>query len=167
MFVLSSDYDGTLKTRIPDLMMNVREIRKFRDLGNIFILNTGRNFESIKHEIDEFDIPFDYLCCNDGCVAFDHNFDVVFEKNLTPEQKSHIKNLVFTYSAFRINKYYSAKGTSKHEIENPIEIEIVKPDDQKFKGFISGLDTENTNIQYFKWKNSLYVKNETVCRIRA
>ena len=161
MFILSSDYDGTLKTRIHDLYINIREINKFRELGNIFVLNTGRPFKSIKKEIDEFNIKFDYLCCNDGCVTFDSNFDVVFETNLTASQKNHIKNLVINFHGFEINKYYSAKLMLQKEIENPIEIEIVKPQEASFKEFILQLDKTETNIQHFEWKNSLFVKNNS------
>lgn len=70
MYVLASDYDGTLKTRIHDLHINIKSLKKFRSLGNKFIIATGRSFESIKKEIDEFEILFDYLSCNDGAVSF-------------------------------------------------------------------------------------------------
>ena len=138
MLILSSDYDGTLKTRIHDLYINIREINKYRELGNIFVLNTGRPFESISKEIETFNIPFDYLCCNDGAVIFNEHFDVVKETTLDEKQVKHIKNLMPRFDGFKIEYYYSAKQKLSAEVNNPIEIEITKPAKIGFKYFCVG-----------------------------
>ena len=161
IIILSSDYDGTLNTRILDLRINVRELKKYRGLGNIFVINTGRPFESIMHEIDKYDIPFDYLCCNDGAVVFDKHLDVINETKLTENQKSHIKNITFFSHDFKIGSFYSAKKKHSVEIEHPIEIEVVKTGDCKFEKIINLLDSQNTRLSYYQWRNSLYIKNQT------
>ena len=159
MIILSSDYDGTLKTRIHDLNINIREIQKYRKLGNIFILNTGRPFKSIKREIDKFDIPFDYLCCNDGSVIFDQNLNIIKENNLNQNQIRHIKNLMPHFPSFKIGHFYTAKEMLSEEISEPIEIEIIKPAKEKFSNFIDLLKCSEIELQYFAAKNSLYLKN--------
>lgn len=159
MIILSSDYDGTLKTRIHDLRINIREIHKYRELGNIFVLNTGRPYGSIRKEIKRFDIPFDYLCCNDGAVIFDEHLDVVKETTLKPNQVRHIKNLVPYFYGFKIDHFYTAKEVSNKEVEGPIEIEIIKPDGAKFDALTSLITETVSETEYFAWKNSLYVKS--------
>ena len=160
MFILSSDYDGTLKTRIHDLYINIHELHKYREHGNIFVLNTGRPFSSIKREIDEFDIPFDYLCCNDGAVIFNENFDIVKESNLDDNQVKYLKNLVPYFPNFKINRYYTAKEVSNGEIKNPIEVEVVKPDKEKFDGLKDMIINNMEDTKFFAWKNSLFVKKD-------
>ena len=161
MIILSSDYDGTLNTRILELRKNIRELKRYRELGNIFVLNTGRSYESIMHEVEEYGIPFDYLCCNDGAVVFDEHLDVVNETNLTERQKNHIKSLTVSNPSFKIGSFYSAKEKKSIEIEHPIEIEVVRTDDHRFEDFIRDLDPQNLDLSYFQWHNSLYIKNQT------
>ena len=160
MIILSSDYDGTLNTRIHDLRINVRELKKYRELGNIFILNTGRPFESIKKEIDTFNIPFDYLCCNDGTAIFDKDLNVINETTLIPEQVNYIKNLVLYNGIFKISHFYTAKERLPFEIDNPIEIEVTKENKKhSFKELISNLKSEENNLAYYEWNNFLFIKN--------
>ena len=161
MYILSSDYDGTLKTRIHDLKINIHEINKYRKLGNIFVLNTGRSFESIFKEIETYDIPFDYLCCNDGAVIFNSHLDVIKETVLEPNQVSKIKNLVFNSPGFIIRHYYLAKERVLDEVEYPIEIEVVKSPELKFDSFKNLINKDMSEIICFAWKNSLYIKNNT------
>jgi HAD superfamily hydrolase (TIGR01484 family) len=158
MFLLSSDYDGTLKTRIIDLKVNIREIEKFRSLGNIFILNTGRPFTSICREIRKFNISFDYLCCNDGAVIFNDSLDVVKETTLTNDQLRHIKSLVPCFPGLRIFHYFSAKEILNKEISTPIEIEVMKDPEASFDEFQHRVMAEVEGVESIGWKNSLFVK---------
>jgi len=64
MFILVSDYDDTFKTRIHDLKINVREIEKFRERGNVFAIATGRPFSSIIKEINKHGIKLVYDSSN-------------------------------------------------------------------------------------------------------
>ena len=75
--LLVSDYDKTLKVNYDfknDLLMkiNVKAIKKFLSEGNVFMLNTGRAFDSIKDEIIKNNIPYSYLACNDGTLLLDN-----------------------------------------------------------------------------------------------
>ena len=85
--LLVSDYDLTLKLIYDfdnDLLIraNVAAIKKFMDEGNIFMLNTGRAYDSIKEEVNKNHVPYNYLACNDGTLLLDskdkllHYFDL-------------------------------------------------------------------------------------------
>ena len=74
--LLVSDYDLTMRI-IYDfdndfiLKANIKAIEEFMKNGNIFMLNTGRDYNSIKGEIDKHHIPYNYLACNDGTILLD------------------------------------------------------------------------------------------------
>lgn len=76
--LLVSDYDMTLKV-IYDfkndflIKANIEAIRELINNGHIFMLNTGRDYNSIKEEVDKNHIPYNYLACNDGTILLDEN----------------------------------------------------------------------------------------------
>lgn len=97
MKFLISDYDGTLKSDVKNLKINISAIQKFRNNGNLFAIATGRSYESIKEEIKKYDINYDYLITNDGAITFDKfdniiNYEVCKENELE-ELYSSINNL--------------------------------------------------------------------------
>ena len=44
-----------------DLKLNIKRLNKFIQDGNIFLLNTGRPYDSIIKEIIKYKIPYHYL----------------------------------------------------------------------------------------------------------
>jgi len=46
--------------------LNIEAINRFRSNGNVFVIATGRDHFSIQKEIDEYNIPYDYLSCAAG-----------------------------------------------------------------------------------------------------
>lgn len=82
MKLLSSDYDGTLNVFEYDIWLNLAYINNFISRGNIFVLNTGRVYDSIKKEIDKYHIPYSYLACNDGNLLLNRNDELVYSTNI-------------------------------------------------------------------------------------
>ena len=66
--VLVVDYDRTLFINNDDVLNNINSINKFRENGNIFIIATGRTYNSLKKEIDKYNIEYDYLILNHGSL---------------------------------------------------------------------------------------------------
>lgn len=158
MFILVSDYDDTFKTRIHDLKINVREIEKFRERGNVFAIATGRPFSSIIKEINKHGIKLDFLACNDGAVLFDENFEVVKAHYLTPEQLTFISSLLVNYPHLSLGRFFSTKELVDNPVEEPIEVEIVKKEGTSFKPFIKELRLTYPGLHYFKAGKSLFIK---------
>lgn len=85
MKLLASDYDNTLNvgdsTHI--LKVNIKAINGFVK-QNKFALNTGRSYESIKHEIHKIkrihhlDFNYDYLSCCDGNLILNKYDGVIY-----------------------------------------------------------------------------------------
>lgn len=75
MKILVSDFDETFFNEYEETILNVKAVRKFINLGNIFIIATGRNLKNVLTEIKNFDIPFSYLICNDGGKIYNNKLD--------------------------------------------------------------------------------------------
>lgn len=83
MKLLVSDYDLTFNVLDYDVKSNVKAIDRFRENGNLFFLNTGRSYESIKKEVKKYNINYDYLGCCDGNLILNKNNEIIFCNNLS------------------------------------------------------------------------------------
>ena len=93
MILLASDYDNTLNTFKLDLKINIYYLKKFIKEGNIFLLNTGRPYKSIKREIREYNIPYNYLSCNDGNILFNNLDSILYASNISDYIYKDLKQL--------------------------------------------------------------------------
>lgn len=116
MKLLASDYDKTLKNGSIILKLNLKYLKKFIQDGNIFLLNTGRPYQSIKKEIIKYNIPYHYLSCNDGNILFNHKDQVIYISNLEKIIEKELLDLtnIFNFQIIPI-KYLS----------NVLEYEII------------------------------------------
>ena len=80
MKVLVSDFDKTLFTR--DYSKNILKVNKFVELGNKFVIATGRNYSLLKKEIRKDNINYEYLICNDGALIVDQNDNEIYRSDI-------------------------------------------------------------------------------------
>lgn len=73
-----SDYDGTLHIKGEVDQETLNAIKAFRAHGNLFAIATGRSIKSIQHQIDEYQIPVDFIIGDNGAIAFDENNEELF-----------------------------------------------------------------------------------------
>ena len=72
MKILASDFDLTLYVDDLEIVKkNVEAVRRFMKHGNLFGIVTGRNYSDIKVLLNQFNIPYHYLICQDGAKIFD------------------------------------------------------------------------------------------------
>ena len=87
MKIIASDFDKTLFVDDKDTVIkNVNSINDFVKDGNIFILVTGRIYSDIKLLLDEYNIKYNYLICEDGTKIF-NNLDYSIKDYLLPRKK--------------------------------------------------------------------------------
>ena len=67
--IFASDYDGTLYKDHIIRESDLIAIQEFRKLGHKFGIVTGRCIDSIRHEIDKYKIPVDFLIGINGGVV--------------------------------------------------------------------------------------------------
>ena len=74
MKILASDFDETIYfLDDPELNeKNIDAIRNFINQGNIFCIVTGRNYSDLKVLLNENNIPYSYLICEDGAKIFNN-----------------------------------------------------------------------------------------------
>ncbi len=115
MKLLAIDYDKTLKCSKFDLKRNIKSLKKYM-VDNLFLLNTGRSYPSIKKEIDKYKIPYHYLSCNDGNILFDNNNQVLYASNLD-------KNILFELEKIKIEDKLTINPIIF--LDNILEYEII------------------------------------------
>lgn len=77
MKVLASDYDGTLRVALRVSEDDKKAIQIFRDKGHHFGIVTGRSIESLKTEIAENGLEFDFIITNNGGVIYNKELELL------------------------------------------------------------------------------------------
>ena len=100
--VFVSDYDGTLYQDgvVSDEVLSA--IRAFRESGGLFGIATGRIINSIKYEIEKFDIPVDFLIGANGAVIMDGVSKKIYSFDINKE----IAKEVFDFLASQEMNFY-------------------------------------------------------------
>lgn len=88
MKILASDYDGTLKYLDHVTDEDIEAIHKWKEAGNLFVMDTGRSMESILEESQKYRLPVDYYITNNGGMLFDKEGNELFSSCL-PVPVSH------------------------------------------------------------------------------
>lgn len=115
--VLVVDYDRTLFINNDDMLNNINSINKFRENGNIFIIATGRTYNSLKKEIDKYNIEYDYLILNHGSLVIKKDKSTLFHYKID-------RNILFDITSY-LSKYkpksvmYSYYTEDTNDINNP------------------------------------------------
>ncbi len=129
--MLVSDYDGTFDAD-DNIENNVVAINRFRNLGNLFVLATGRALPSIKKMIDRYNITFDYLILDNGATVLDNNYRVLKTVTINDYDYKNImnylklkrvsqKNIIF-YTTLDWYVEEDANPFTKIEIKSNIDI---------------------------------------------
>lgn len=165
--MLVSDYDGTLKSDLRNLLINIEAIRNFRKEGNLFTICTGRSYDSIKSQCDRYKIEYDFLNCCDGSVLFDGNDNLLFANTLS---KTDLLALGFTLPKQQVItevNYYGTHGIvnidehiiGSNEQPDVIVINLKLKIFKTLKSYISGFKEDYPNIQFDKVANQMFVKD--------
>lgn len=93
MSILFSDYDGTFANKPENIKINCDKIRDYMSMGNIFVLSSGRSFNSLIQKTEEYKIPYDYLACCDGSYLFDKNDNLLMSHKMSHDAVSQVYDL--------------------------------------------------------------------------
>lgn len=95
MKILASDFDNTLYVNDENtLKKNITSLKEFISKGNLFCIITGRSYTSIKVLLNKYQIPYNYLICEDGAKIF-NNVDYCIESILLPSSQVEIIQQIF------------------------------------------------------------------------
>lgn len=147
MSMLFSDYDGTFANTIENISINCDAVANYMRRGNVFVLSSGRSFESLFRKTIEHNIPYDYLACADGCYLFDKNGKLLLSHQVSHDSVSQVRELEdlahFDRIDYTYERDYSVVYDSK---ENIASISFVIKD-------------KNVNSLFLKRFNELKMEN--------
>lgn len=87
MKILASDFDNTLYIKEEEIFRkNLAAIKKFIQEGNLFCIITGRSYTSIKKVLNEYQVSYSYLICEDGAKIFD-NVDYCIDTTMLSKEE--------------------------------------------------------------------------------
>ena len=87
MKLLVTDYDGTMyyeKEDLKTLRENIEALKQFIK-HNMVVIATGRPYISIKKEIDNFSIPYNYIISSNGACIFNQNNSPIYTQTIKEE----------------------------------------------------------------------------------
>ena len=93
MSMLFSDYDGTFANTTKNISINCDAVANYMKRGNVFVLSSGRSFNSLFKKTIEHNIPYDYLACADGSYLFDKNGNLLLSHYVSHDAVSQVREL--------------------------------------------------------------------------
>lgn len=113
MKLLVSDYDDTIKImnffgreRIPK--GTIKCIKDFRSDGNKFMIATARTYASIMYEINDYNIPYDFISCLNGAAVYDKD-GLIYSKDMIELNIEKLKNIYS--SIYKIEQFKESDRT--------------------------------------------------------
>ncbi len=112
--MIASDFDGSIRWS-HDVTEEDREaIRRWREAGNLFVIDTGRSMESISEQAEKYDIVPDYYITNNGGMIYTGS-----GKNLLASYIDPVMAVDIMYAAENIGNvvsYVVNDGYHRHRI---------------------------------------------------
>jgi Cof subfamily protein (haloacid dehalogenase superfamily) len=80
MYILASDFDGTLTQHGTISDKDKAAIAAWRKAGHLFGINTGRGYYGIKTELERHQVDYDFLLCNNGGLIYENEAKPIEQK---------------------------------------------------------------------------------------
>lgn len=117
MKLFVTDFDRTLFVDRKISSEDINSIKDWQSKGNLFVVATGRDINSINEKIGIYNIKPDYLICNNGAALFDKDKNKILSNFID-------RNIIFNVIDYIYNNYEG--GLSLSEVNGKISIEPKK-----------------------------------------
>ncbi len=165
MKILASDFDDTIyfEDDVEKSIKNIKAIKEFVSFGNSFCIITGRNYSDVKLLLNEYNIPYTYLICEDGAKIFnnmDYCIDTIYmDKELIKE----IINILEEYNY----DYYLDDGYNKTNNINDCVKVVVNCSEKDKQVEIVNKIKENIKVYVYASKYHINIVNSSVNKANA
>ena len=165
MKILASDFDDTIyfEDDVEKSIKNIKAIKEFVSFGNSFCIITGRNYSDIKLLLNEYNIPYTYLICEDGAKIFnnmDYCIDTIYmDKELIKE----IINILEEYNY----DYYLDDGYNKTNNINDCVKVVVNCSEKDKQVEIVNKIKKNIKVYVYASKYHINIVNSSVNKANA
>lgn len=164
MKIIASDFDKTLFVDDKDTVIkNVNSINDFVKDGNIFILVTGRIYSDIKLLLDEYNIKYNYLICEDGTKIF-NNLDYSIKDYLLPRKK--VKKIEEILNKYELEYYLDDGYNTTENKDDCIKINSKITDRELFKKVLKEIK-DNVEVYAYLSKSFLNITDSSTSKAIA
>lgn len=162
--IIISDYDETLYTDEKSMLINIDMINQFRNKKNLFVIATGRNFDSLKQEIMKYNIRFDYLILNHGAVTLDSKLKVIGNSNINNNiVGSILKDKIVLKKYIKSIKLFDIFNEDIESMSYFVtKVEIILADHKYIKKVISYINNKYIGIRFYVVEEDNYSAIEIV-----
>lgn len=157
--ILVSDFDGTFYPEdTAQISENMEAVKKFREAGNIFVINTGRSYRHFLKYKDRYDIRYDYIILDHGALILDGNDNLIMKFNI---DRSVVDGLIadvnlessvdfFATYGYEVGDKITAEGLTKINVEYSSREEAFRINDfinSKYGEFVHSFFVETNSIE--------------------
>ena len=165
MKILASDFDETIyfPDDIEKTKNNIEAIRKFINKGNIFCIVTGRNYCDLKKLLNELNIPYSYMICEDGAKIFNY-VDYCIETVML--ETKEIDAIIPILEDIKCD-YYLDDGYSRTENKNDCVKIVVNCIDTNEKNKIVKILKDKVDIHIYASRTHVNIIHKSVNKERG
>jgi len=165
MQILASDFDNTIYYLDDELKTknNIEAIKKFIANGNVFCIITGRNYTSVKTLLNELDIPYSYLICDDGAKIYNSVDNTLNTVLLSEEEIDRVEELLKELDC----DYYLDDGYNKTEYKKDCVKVVVNCEDRELSTKIVKYIKDNMDIHIYASRYHVNIINKNVNKKNA
>ena len=165
MKILASDFDNTIFfLDYPEInKKNIESIRDFISQGNIFCIVTGRNYSDLKVLLNENNIPYSYLICEDGAKIF-NNVDYCLDTVLL--DRKDIERIITIIEDNNWDYYLDDGYNETTNYDDCVKI-VIKCNDSEEKEKIVNIIKSKINIHVYASRYHVNIINKSVNKENA
>jgi len=165
MKILASDFDDTIYflENKEVTKSNIAAIKNFIMKGNIFCVITGRNYSDLKILLNENNISYSYLVCEDGAKIF-NNMDYCLDTVLLKRQE--IEKIIPILEENNCDYYLDDGYNKTTNYDDCVKI-VVNCQDEKEKEKIMKIIKEKSNVNIYASRTHINIINESVNKEKA
>ena len=165
MKILASDFDNTIyfSEDKEKSNKNISSIKKFISHGNIFCIITGRNYSDLKILLNEYNIPYSYLVCEDGAKIF-NNVDYCIDT--TYLDKKDIEKIKKILDELKCD-YYLDDGYNKTEYLGDVVKIVINCKDEEEKEKLVKIIKEKIDVHIYASRTHVNIINKDVNKKHA
>jgi len=147
MKILASDFDDTIyfEDDVEKSIKNIKAIKEFVSFGNSFCIITGRNYSDVKLLLNEYNIPYTYLICEDGAKIFnnmDYCIDTIYM------DKELIKEIINILEEYNYDYYLDDGYNETNNLNDCVKI-VVNCDNRDLQKKIINQIRKKVNVHVY------------------
>ena len=165
MKILASDFDDTIyfEDDVEKSIKNIKAIKEFVSFGNSFCIITGRNYSDIKLLLNEYNIPYTYLICEDGAKIFnnmDYCIDTIYM------DKELIKEIINMLNEYNYDYYLDDGYNKTNNINDCVKVVVNCSEKDKQVEIVNKIK-ENIKVYVYASKYHINIVNFSVNKANA